>query len=152
MICLIMLYYYCFFFKQKTAYEMRISDWSSDVCSSDLPARSSMTRAACGSTSHFPRRPDCAARPEATTGGRYRRPGVDATLHRDHACIMPTTTRMRIVEKPWGRIHVPVAFGDLAGRRIGEIWFEDTAGTDAQLLAKFIFTSHPLSFQVHPPT
>src|SRR3546814_7650043 len=28
-----------FFFKQKTAYEMRISDWSSDVCSSDLPTR-----------------------------------------------------------------------------------------------------------------
>src|SRR3546814_14519636 len=26
-----------FFFKQKTAYEMRISDWSADVCSSDLP-------------------------------------------------------------------------------------------------------------------
>src|SRR3546814_19080047 len=29
------------FFKQKTAYEMRISDWSSDVCSSDLRARRS---------------------------------------------------------------------------------------------------------------
>src|SRR3546814_9946817 len=28
--------YSFFFFKQKTAYEMRISDWSSDVCSSDL--------------------------------------------------------------------------------------------------------------------
>src|SRR3546814_4747614 len=28
-----------FFFKQKTAYEMRISDWSSDVCSSDLIER-----------------------------------------------------------------------------------------------------------------
>src|SRR3546814_9023843 len=28
-----------FFFKQKTAYEMRISDWSSDVCSSDLQTR-----------------------------------------------------------------------------------------------------------------
>src|SRR3546814_5555123 len=27
---------YFFFFKQKTAYDMRISDWSSDVCSSDL--------------------------------------------------------------------------------------------------------------------
>src|SRR3546814_1249404 len=27
---------FVFFFKQKTAYEMRISDWSSDVCSSDL--------------------------------------------------------------------------------------------------------------------
>src|SRR3546814_10770738 len=40
---LILLYVWCvilisffFFFKQKTAYEMRISDWSSDVCSSDL--------------------------------------------------------------------------------------------------------------------
>src|SRR3546814_1431144 len=31
----VMLYFF-FFFKQKTAYEMRISDWSSDVCSSDL--------------------------------------------------------------------------------------------------------------------
>src|SRR3546814_2670210 len=31
---------YIFFFKQKTAYEMRISDWSSDVCSSDLDFRS----------------------------------------------------------------------------------------------------------------
>src|SRR3546814_13222483 len=30
--------YFVFFFKQKTAYEMRISDWSSDVCSSDLLA------------------------------------------------------------------------------------------------------------------
>src|SRR3546814_14063428 len=37
-----MFYFFVFFFKQKTAYEMRISDWSSDVCSSDLlwfPAR-----------------------------------------------------------------------------------------------------------------
>src|SRR3546814_4598111 len=30
---------FVFFFKQKTAYEMRISDWSSDVCSSDLSQR-----------------------------------------------------------------------------------------------------------------
>src|SRR3546814_2687221 len=40
--CLYMMYVifivlcFFFFFKQKTAYEMRISDWSSDVCSSDL--------------------------------------------------------------------------------------------------------------------
>src|SRR3546814_9899822 len=33
-----------FFFKQKTAYEMRISDWSSDVCSSDLSAHPPMHR------------------------------------------------------------------------------------------------------------
>src|SRR3546814_2051214 len=32
-----------FFFKQKTAYEMRISDWSSDVCSSDLITVDEMT-------------------------------------------------------------------------------------------------------------
>src|SRR3546814_7155874 len=32
----VMMYGVVFFFKQKTAYEMRISDWSSDVCSSDL--------------------------------------------------------------------------------------------------------------------
>src|SRR3546814_5110226 len=37
----------CFFFKQKTAYEMRISDWSSDVCSSDLSKRAQ------GSTRQF---------------------------------------------------------------------------------------------------
>src|SRR3546814_9459284 len=33
------MYMHFFFFKQKTAYEMRISDWSSDVCSSDLSPR-----------------------------------------------------------------------------------------------------------------
>src|SRR3546814_3578207 len=33
-----------FFFKQKTAYEMRISDWSSDVCSSDLAAMADPAR------------------------------------------------------------------------------------------------------------
>src|SRR3546814_21033333 len=36
-VCLCSLFF--FFFKQKTAYEMRISDWSSDVCSSDLAER-----------------------------------------------------------------------------------------------------------------
>src|SRR3546814_2535190 len=35
---------FCFFFKQKTAYEMRISDWSSDVCSSDLRVRDSFVQ------------------------------------------------------------------------------------------------------------
>src|SRR3546814_3227617 len=43
-----------FFFKQKTAYEVRISDWSSDVCSSDLPSPSALSissRPPCSSTS-----------------------------------------------------------------------------------------------------
>src|SRR3546814_1942629 len=45
--------FFFFFFKQKTAYEMRISDWSSDVCSSDLaePARAP-------AHPHGPERPD----------------------------------------------------------------------------------------------
>src|SRR3546814_3874883 len=37
-----------FFFKQKTAYEMRISDWSSDVCSSDLLHRAGRARPGTG--------------------------------------------------------------------------------------------------------
>src|SRR3546814_10769135 len=43
-----------FFFKQKTAYEMRISDWSSDVCSSDLRRdlrAPSQSPSGCGSSS-----------------------------------------------------------------------------------------------------
>src|SRR3546814_7208828 len=36
---MILICFVFFFFKQKTAYEMRISDWSSDVCSSDLLVR-----------------------------------------------------------------------------------------------------------------
>src|SRR3546814_1144386 len=36
---IVMTFWFVLFFKQKTAYEMRISDWSSDVCSSDLPHR-----------------------------------------------------------------------------------------------------------------
>src|SRR3546814_19715787 len=38
-------YFIFFFFKQKTAYEMRISDWSSDVCSSDLRTTEQVERA-----------------------------------------------------------------------------------------------------------
>src|SRR3546814_9595580 len=38
-LCIILCFLLFFFFKQKTAYEMRISDWSSDVCSSDLIIR-----------------------------------------------------------------------------------------------------------------
>src|SRR3546814_2223990 len=38
------LFFWFFFFKQKTAYDMRISDWSSDVCSSDLRLRDDGTK------------------------------------------------------------------------------------------------------------
>src|SRR3546814_12520755 len=48
--------FFFFFFKQKTAYEMRISDWSSDVCSSDLLAGKSNK--------------DCYGKHESFTAGR----------------------------------------------------------------------------------
>src|SRR3546814_1159531 len=84
-----------FFFKQKTAYEMRISDWSSDVCSSDLllvswvrpaplphpaPAataiaadqiRSGHSPAACAGTTD---RTPCCARTRASAPARARPP------------------------------------------------------------------------------
>src|SRR3546814_671897 len=43
-----------FFFKQKTAYEMRISDWSSDVCSSDLPDAVARRRHRAAAHRHHP--------------------------------------------------------------------------------------------------
>src|SRR3546814_3847809 len=45
-----------FFFKQKTAYEMRISDWSSDVCSSDLMQHGTRVAARQGSAGYLLRR------------------------------------------------------------------------------------------------
>src|SRR3546814_4086184 len=51
-----------FFFKQKTAYEMRISDWSSDVCSSDLRGPSATHRA------NPVRHPDRISRPPSANG------------------------------------------------------------------------------------
>src|SRR3546814_6268905 len=52
-----------FFFKQKTAYEMRISDWSSDVCSSDLFCRA--PRPSSLSPLNRKRRLPCALCPDA---------------------------------------------------------------------------------------
>src|SRR3546814_7772079 len=62
--------YVVFFFKQKTAYEMRISDWSSDVCSSDL---------------------DCLEREIAAAGGRNRTDADELLRGRSHGC--PQTGR-----------------------------------------------------------
>src|SRR3546814_4662711 len=53
MVCLCVDFFF-FFFKQKPAYEMRISDWSSDVCSSDLSAAT--TARSCSGPPDVPRR------------------------------------------------------------------------------------------------
>src|SRR3546814_1486682 len=56
MLCLLFV-----FFKQKTAYEMRISDWSSDVCSSDLVAAAGAERVLHRAAGHLQRRADVEA-------------------------------------------------------------------------------------------
>src|SRR3546814_18145334 len=61
---------FVFFFKQKTAYEMRISDWSSDVCSSDLEDRSAQPPA--------PPDPDSAS---AQSGRTVPAPGPSPNPH-----------------------------------------------------------------------
>src|SRR3546814_4194960 len=62
---------FVFFFKQKTAYEMRISDWSSDVCSSDL----------------LPGRADAVGLGGMSSAGRL----VPARLPFDVACLLAVT-------------------------------------------------------------
>ena len=56
------------------------------------------------------------------------------------------------VEKVWGRRDLPDMFGGQYGGEepLGEIWFEDPAGEDTELLVKYLFTSEKLSIQVHP--
>src|SRR3546814_4174485 len=65
--------YVFFFFKQKTAYEMRISDWSSDVCSSDLaqpatPGRRPGAAVQAGAKGPWRQHPAPARRPAAPAG------------------------------------------------------------------------------------
>ena len=59
----------------------------------------------------------------------------------------------RQVEKLWGRAELPRSFGAAAasgGEPIGEIWFEDGRGPEAELLVKYLLTREKLSIQVHP--
>src|SRR3546814_7754490 len=58
MLFLSCVFFVFFFFKQKTAYEMRISDWSSDVCSSDLLCVH-LTSSSSNREGVSPTRPDC---------------------------------------------------------------------------------------------
>src|SRR3546814_5767595 len=72
-----------FFFKQKTAYEMRISDWSSDVCSSDLLSlrgASANCRQALSMKLSFG--PCCAEACALDRSGCFHRPAAGEALHR----------------------------------------------------------------------
>src|SRR3546814_10629891 len=94
-----LLWHLCFFFfKQKTAYEMRISDWSSDVCSSDLQSR-------------------CAARSVAAIGPVGLKDGIART---------PDAARVdgerRQVQRPAARFEQRVAAERSEVRRVGKEW------------------------------
>lgn len=59
----------------------------------------------------------------------------------------------QIVQKPWGSTDLrPWSEVDNAGATIGEVWFQraDTTAPDPILLLKLLFTTEPLSIQVHP--
>lgn len=57
---------------------------------------------------------------------------------------------MKMLEKPWGRSDISEIYGDHQGRCIGEIWFEHPDDPDFPIMLKILFTSEPLSVQVHP--
>lgn len=56
----------------------------------------------------------------------------------------------RLLEKPWGQLRVPHLGEAASGTRIGEVCFESPTTERLPLLVKFLYTSEPLSIQVHP--
>src|SRR3546814_10280782 len=78
-----MLFYCClfFFFKQKTAYEMRISDWSSDVCSSDLLSHDIGPLSATGTIAYAPAQRSMGDSLYYNLGVASGIPGTPVTVH-----------------------------------------------------------------------
>src|SRR3546814_11011525 len=99
-----------FFFKQKTAYEMRISDWSSDVCSSDLRRAVFLLQLGRGERSFDKLR----------TNGRWVSSGLAARLDQRRSerlgrRLAAPQHKLRSEERRVGSVSVRV---DLGGRRI----------------------------------
>src|SRR3546814_97880 len=78
-----------FFFKQKTAYELRISDWSSDVCSSDLLDRRGRGGAGQSAQCRGVARADAGGARQAAEGGRHFAgggAGADGRIEAGRSC------------------------------------------------------------------
>src|SRR3546814_12078412 len=80
-----------FFFKQKTAYEMRISDWSSDVCSSDLRQQQADNRSEVGNEGEetgdkADGEPEVEAGKRQANGIEHRQRQADRSLAAQEAC------------------------------------------------------------------
>src|SRR3546814_10019274 len=86
MVCYVLVICVIFFFMQKTAYEVRISDWSSDVCSSDLRraceprAAAMIDRVIAYQHGTFPRSEDVVAATRRLERGRVAQQAVDAKI------------------------------------------------------------------------
>src|SRR3546814_15189039 len=113
-----------FFFKQKTAYEMRISDWSSDVCSSDLCQRSCQSaREAAPSKPHstiLPRTlPSDRSCPPHFPPMRNAREGRPAHSRQSPSAAVPSVARCC-----WWARHLPRASDKERGREScrEEVW------------------------------
>src|SRR3546814_7482585 len=80
--CYVFILFICifFFFKQKTAYEMRISDWSSDVCSSDLFCGTGQRLSRLGS-GYLGRRPAARRADPADSGNGLGKPYFASGAH-----------------------------------------------------------------------
>src|SRR3546814_20621910 len=104
-----------FFFKQKTAYEMRISDWSSDVCSSDVRA-SGLKTAVCGFFAILRASDRIAPRAKASEGN------CEAAGFSSTACVTsPGVTLLHIIRNrnAGGMVH-SVTNQRSAGSRVGK--------------------------------
>src|SRR3546814_18176858 len=113
--------YDSFLCKQKTAYEMRISDWSSDVCSSDLLAEE---KAATEATA------DESGDAEATEGGE---PNANAEFGQSVADLAQTEGTTGEDVSTYARENNPGVEAGQAGdvRQAGAVGQGDDAGTDA---------------------
>src|SRR3546814_402157 len=97
------MFLFFFFFKQKTAYEMRISDWSSDVCSSDLGTASpgsdhpgAPRQRALSSTRRLRRRDGGGARCRSQRFWRHLRHQGIPGVHHPHAISISAGGRFRV--------------------------------------------------------
>src|SRR3546814_16610922 len=115
---------FIFFFKQKTAYEMRISDWSSDVCSSDLL----LPYARRDADTRFPESPDTpAAGARIGIVGGHHYPAQARCDEQMAACgstgrIMEARFQCDIGSGParqFARLHESPSFGVGASSRLG---------------------------------
>src|SRR3546814_2608155 len=116
-------YFVCFFVKQKTAYEMRISDWSSDVCSSDLTSLLHILSGAARDAGYLVLYQSCDA--DSDFDGMFRSVlGQIPKLY--HGGIAPTATSSEVGAsiddltgaKPLSPRHVTDLLAPVAGTRI----------------------------------